>query len=190
MVYRLGIIAAMRDCVALLVHLVVTMFRLIWPGGLRMVLAESVMLRHQLLILNRGRKRSPNLLPIDRVVAGMCTAFIKRARLIRSAIVISPSTFLNIHAWMRSQKYRMLFSPSPRRRPGPKGPHQELIAAVVEMKRRNPGWGCPRIAEQITLAFGVEIDKDVVRCILSVHYRVVRKNSIRHHAASFSKPYS
>ena len=32
-------------------------------------------------------------------------------------------------------------------------------------------WGSPRIAQQITLAFGVEIDKDVVRRILSVHYR-------------------
>jgi len=41
----------------------------------------------------------------------------------------------------------------------------------LEMKRRNPGWGCPRIAQQIALAFGVEIDKDVVRRILSVHYR-------------------
>jgi putative transposase len=39
------------------------------------------------------------------------------------------------------------------------------------MKRRNPGWGCPRIAQQIALAFGVEIDKDVVRRILSLHYR-------------------
>jgi transposase InsO family protein len=39
------------------------------------------------------------------------------------------------------------------------------------MKRRNPGWGCPRIAQQIALAFGVEIDKDVVRRLLSVHYR-------------------
>jgi hypothetical protein len=39
------------------------------------------------------------------------------------------------------------------------------------MKRRNPGWGCPRIAQQISLAFGVEIDKDVVRRVLSVHYQ-------------------
>jgi hypothetical protein len=38
------------------------------------------------------------------------------------------------------------------------------------MKRRNPNWGCPRIAQQITLAFAVEIDKDVVRRILGVHY--------------------
>jgi putative transposase len=69
------------------------------------------------------------------------------------------------------RKYLMLFSPQRGRRPGPKGPNQELIDAVVAMKRRNPNWGCPRIAQQIALAFGVEIDKDVVRRILSVHYR-------------------
>jgi len=37
------------------------------------------------------------------------------------------------------------------------------------MKRRNPSWGCPRIAQQIALAFGVENDKDVVRRILASH---------------------
>src|SRR4030095_5129063 len=46
-----------------------------------------------------------------------------------------------------------------------------LSDAVVAMKRRNPRWGCPRIAQQISLAFGVEIDKDVVRRILAAHYR-------------------
>jgi hypothetical protein len=60
------------------------------------------------------------------------------------------------------QKYRLLFSPKRVRNPGPKGPTKELIDAVVEMKRRNPSWGCPRIAQQISLAFGVEIDNDVV----------------------------
>jgi transposase InsO family protein len=45
------------------------------------------------------------------------------------------------------------------------------MAALVEMKRRNPRWGCPRIAQQIALAFGIVLDKDVVRRILSVHYR-------------------
>ena len=69
------------------------------------------------------------------------------------------------------RKYRLLFSRKRGRRPGPKGPARELVDAVLEMKRRNPGWGCPRIAQQIALAFGVEIDKDVVRRILSVHYR-------------------
>ena len=39
------------------------------------------------------------------------------------------------------------------------------------MKRRNPRWGCPRIAQQIALAFAVDIDKDVVRRVLATHYR-------------------
>jgi hypothetical protein len=72
---------------------------------------------------------------------------------------------------LAKRKYRMLFSLKRRRRPGPKGPHKELIDAVVELKRRNLNWSCPRIAQQITLAFGVAFDKDVVRRILRVHYR-------------------
>lgn len=39
------------------------------------------------------------------------------------------------------------------------------------MKRRNPRFGCRRIAQQIALVFGVEIDKDVVRRVLAKHYR-------------------
>jgi transposase InsO family protein len=68
------------------------------------------------------------------------------------------------------QKYRMLFSPKRVGRPGPKGPTKELIDAVVGMKRRNRAWGCKRIAQQIALAFGVDIDKDVVRRILAMHF--------------------
>jgi hypothetical protein len=56
------------------------------------------------------------------------------------------------------------------RRPGPKGPTKQFIDAVVEMKRRNPTWGCKRIAQQIVLTFGVDIDKDVVRRILSIRF--------------------
>jgi putative transposase len=46
-----------------------------------------------------------------------------------------------------------------------------LIAAVIEMKRRNPRFGCRKIAEQISSAFGIEMNKDVVRRILIQHYR-------------------
>lgn len=92
-------------------------------------------------------------------------------RVLRSAIVLKPSTLLHFHHLLTKHKYRILFSPKRKKRPGPKGPSRELIDAVVEMKRRNPNWGCPRIAQQISLAFGVEIDKDVVRRILSVHYK-------------------
>jgi hypothetical protein len=93
------------------------------------------------------------------------------ARVLRSAIVLKPSTLLHFHRVLRKRKYRILFSPKRRCRPGPKGPNKDLIDAVVAMKRRNPSWGCPRIAQQISLAFGVEIDKDIVRRLLSLHYR-------------------
>jgi transposase InsO family protein len=164
-------IAAMRDFLILFVHLLVTAARLAGQGGLRSVVAESVLVRHQLLILNRGRKRAPNLRSTDRIIAGVCTLFMLPARVFRSAIVLKPSTLLHFHAVLRKRKYRMLFSSGHRCRPGPKGPKKDLIDAVVAMKYRNPSWGCPRIAQQISLAFGVEIDKDVVRRILSVHYR-------------------
>src|SRR5262245_54564677 len=80
------------------------------------------------------------------------------------------STLLHFHKMLIKQKYRLLFSPKRVRRPGPKGPMKELVDAVMELKRRNRTWGCKRIAQQISLAFGVDIDKDVVRRILARHF--------------------
>jgi len=53
--------------------------------------------KQQLLILNRSRKRSPNLRLADRVVAGVCTLLMRPSRLVRSAIVLKPSTLLRLH---------------------------------------------------------------------------------------------
>src|SRR5215472_230389 len=161
----------MRDLLVLFVHLIVTMVRLAKPGGLPAVVAESVLTQHQILILNRSRKRAPNLRVSDRIIAGLCTLLMRRSRVLRVGIALRPSTLLLFHHVLTKRKYRMLFSCERGGRPGPKGPAKELIDAVVAMKRRNPTWGCQRIAQQITLAFGVDIDKDVVRRILGKHYR-------------------
>src|SRR5215469_13807507 len=101
----------MRDFVIVFVHLIATLARLARPGGLRSVVAESVLVRHQLLILNRGRKRAPNLRPTDRIITGLCTLFMRPARVLRSAIVVKPATLLNFHKMLVKQKYRRLFSP-------------------------------------------------------------------------------
>src|SRR5208282_6065244 len=63
----------MREFPVLLVHLVVIVVRLAKPGGVRSMVAESVLVRQQLLILNRGRMRAPNLRAADRFIAGVCT---------------------------------------------------------------------------------------------------------------------
>ena len=70
----------MRDLAVLFLHLLATVARLAGPGGARAVVAESVLVKHQLLILNRSRKRSPNLRPSDRVVAGLCALFMRPGR--------------------------------------------------------------------------------------------------------------
>lgn len=49
----------MRDLAVLFLHLLGTVARLAGPGGARSVVAESVLVKHQLLILNRSWKRSP-----------------------------------------------------------------------------------------------------------------------------------
>ncbi len=159
----------MRNLFVLFIHLIATLARLLGPGGVRSLVAESLLLKHQLLIVNRSRQRSPNLSAWDRVLAGWMALLVRPTRLLRSAIVLKPSTLLALHKAMSKRKYRMLFSPNRRRKPGPKGPRAELVRAVVEMKQRNPTWGCPRIAQQMALAFHIQIDKDVVRRILAHH---------------------
>jgi putative transposase len=161
----------MRDLAMLTIHLIATVTKLLLPGGARSIVGESLLLKHQLLILNRSRARAPNLRPIDRIVASLCAGLMRPARLLRLAIVLKPSTLMTFHRALVNRKYRLLFAPRRRRKPGPKGPSPELIAAIVEMKRRNPRFGCRRIAQQIALLFGVEIDKDVVRRVLAKHSR-------------------
>src|SRR5262249_24078809 len=119
----------------------------------------------------RTRKRAPNLRITDRVVAGVCALLMHSSRLVRSTIVLKPATLLRLHRALKTRKYRLLFSPTVRKKPGPRGPSRDVGAAVVAVKRRNPTWGCLRIAQQMALAFDIPINKDVVRRILAARYR-------------------
>ena len=88
----------------------------------------------------------------------------------KTAVGIRPSTLLRFHDDLVRRKYRALYSPHCRGKPGPKGPSQELIQAIVELKCRNPRFGYPRIARIISKTFGVEIDRNVVRRVLAKYY--------------------
>src|ERR1035437_1935342 len=160
----------MRELFILVAHLLATLAKLLRPGGVRSVIAESLLLKHQLLTLKRSRKRAPRLTPWDRLLVGFGLACVSPARVPRIAIALRPSTFLRFHQALAKLKYHVLYA-SRCRQPGPKGPSRELIAAIVEIKRRNPRFGCPKMAQQISHTFGVEIDKDVVRRVLARHYR-------------------
>ena len=161
----------MKDVICLLFHLLTALANLLRPGGSRTVIAENLILKQQLIIHSRSRQRAPNLSTQDRALLGFWSLFLNPKRIVRAAIIIKPSTLLRLHNALKKRKYRLLFSPGDRRKPGPKGPSAEVINAIVEMKRRNPRYGCPRIAQQINLAFGLELDKDVVRRVLATHYK-------------------
>jgi len=87
----------MRNLVVLFVHFIAILARLLGPGGVRSVVAESLLLKHQLLIVNRSRQRSPNLSAWDRILAGWMALWVRPTRLLRSAIVLKPSTLLGLH---------------------------------------------------------------------------------------------
>jgi hypothetical protein len=91
----------MRDIFTLFLHAIVIMIRLARPGGFRSVVAESVLLRHQVLILNRGRKRAPNQRASDRIIGGLCTLLMSPARVLRSGIALKPATLLHFHKMPR-----------------------------------------------------------------------------------------
>ncbi len=160
----------MKDLIVLFAHLLTTFAKLIGSGGAKAVVAENLLLKQQLLIINRSRQRAPNLTTTNRFVFGLATLFLSANRITKVAVIIRPSTLLRFHQYLVHRKYRLLFSPITRTKPGPKGPSKQLINAIVELKRRNPDFGCPRIAMIISKTFGVDIDKDVVRRVLAKHY--------------------
>ena len=121
--------------------------------------------------MKRSQRRSPNLTASERVILGFCTLLVSPRRLGKISVILKASTLLRLHRALVKRKYRLLYSSRRRGNPGPTGPSRKLVDAVVEMKRRNPYFGCRKIAEKISNAFGVELNKDVVRRILTRYYR-------------------
>ena len=161
----------MKALLELFAHLLTTIAKLLGPGGAKAIVADSLLMKQQLLIINRSRRRAPNLTPIDRMLLGFWSLFLRPHHIQRAAVILKPSTLLKFHEMLKKRKYRLLYTAHNKEKPGPKGPSKELIDAIVELKRRNPRFGCPRIAQQINKAFGTNIDKDVVRRVLAKHYR-------------------
>jgi hypothetical protein len=60
----------------LIAQLLVILARLTSPGGVRAVAAESLAVKHQLLIMKRSQRRSPKLTAWDRLLLGCCTLWV------------------------------------------------------------------------------------------------------------------
>ena len=161
----------MKTLALLVIHVLTTLAERAGPGGAKAIIAESVLLKHQQLIAHRSTGKTPRLTTSDRFLCGFLTLFMHPGRIRKAAIVLKPATLTKFRRALLSRNYHLLFSSRKNAKPGPKGPADDLVRVIVEMKQRNAHFGCPRIAQQINKAFGVNIDKDVVRRVLAKHYR-------------------
>ena len=101
----------MKDTFILLVHLLTTVAKLLGPGGTKAVIAENLLLKQQVLVITRSRRRAPNLSTRDRLLMGFWSLLPRPARITKVAVSIRPSTLLRFHQYLVRRKYRMLFSP-------------------------------------------------------------------------------
>jgi hypothetical protein len=73
------------------------------------------------------------------VVLGLTTLFVSPRRIPKLGALVKPATLFKFHKASVDRKYRLLFSSRYRRRkPGPKGPSAELIAAIIELSAATP----------------------------------------------------
>ncbi len=84
----------MKNLILIIVDLVSTVARLLRPGGTKAVLAETLLLKHQLLIVNRSRQKAPNLNALDRIMLALWTLFMNPRRIARNAVILKTSTLL------------------------------------------------------------------------------------------------
>jgi len=66
----------MLEIIELLIHLVVTFIKLLKPGGLKVVMAETIAMKQQLIVMNGSKKRAPSLVTRDRFIFGLLTMLI------------------------------------------------------------------------------------------------------------------
>jgi putative transposase len=152
------------------------MIKISGPGGVKALAAENLLLRQQLVTIRRNCKRSPKIETSDRILYGFLSTWINSKRLSKLAIIIKPATILKFHKALVKRKYQLLFSSKSPKKPGRKGPSEELVKLIVEMKVRNPRFGYLRIAMQIQHTFGIKLDVGVIKRLLDKYLKPTNPN--------------
>ena len=112
----------MKDLLVLIAHLLTTIAKLLEPGGTRAVVADNLLMKPQLLIMNPARRRAPNLTTLDRFLLGFGSLLVNPRRIPHAAVIIRPYTSLKFHQMLERRKYRLLEVDS-----SAKSPYQQLV---------------------------------------------------------------
>jgi len=66
----------------------VAIAKLLGPGSAKTVITDSLLMNQQLLIINRSRRRAPNLQVLDRFLFGFWTLFLNPRHILQAAVII------------------------------------------------------------------------------------------------------
>src|SRR6516162_6190232 len=166
----------MKDLLLTLLHLAVVTAKLCGRGGARAVIAENLVLKQQLIVLRRARKRPPNLALSDWLLCGFGSLFLSpghpKGRHRRTpfdaagvssglgAVQVPPAVLIDT-------------VPQEARPEGAgRGPHPGHRRPEVA---QSPVRLSPDCADHLQ-TFGIDVDKNVVYRVLSKHYRPPGRN--------------
>ena len=125
-------------------------------------IAEILILRHQLDVLQRQQARRPNLNWADRALLATLLAVIPKARRHGLRLLVTSDTFLRWHRdivrrrWAARSMHGKTDRPATRR---------NIRTLVLRLVRENPGWGYRRIHAELA-GLGVKIAASTVWEIL------------------------
>jgi len=116
-------------------------------------IAEILILRHQLAVLQRRQPRRPKLNWADRALLAILLGVIPKARRHRLRLLVTADTIVR---WHRGIAGRRQAARSRRARTGRSAASRNIKALVLRLARENPGWGYRRICECVTQWFWMD----------------------------------
>jgi len=88
----------------LLVHLLTTIAKLLGPGGTEAIVADILLMKQQIRIMNRAQRRAPNLTAVYRFLLGFSSFFLSLRHIQRAAVIRRSSTLLIFHCLLNLGK--------------------------------------------------------------------------------------
>ena len=79
----------MENLFVVFAHILATIAKLLMLGGAKALVSENLLLKQQLLVINRSRLRAPNLTPQDRLFIGFLATLLGLRRTSRLAVLPS-----------------------------------------------------------------------------------------------------
>src|ERR1017187_7102858 len=128
-------------------------------------IAEILILRHQLAVLQRQQPRRPKLNWADRALLAALLGVIPKARRHRLRLLVTPDTMVR---WHRDIVRRRWATRSKRGRTGRPATRPNIKALILRLARENPEWGYRRIHGELA-GPGVKVAASTVWEILKTN---------------------